>query len=284
MKKTFALIGAAGYIAPRHMKAIKEVGGDLVAAYDPCDSVGVLDKWFPKCKFFTSINDLERECLVEHGIIDYVVICSPNYMHHIHSHVAVKFAKSIICEKPIVINPAHLDGIIRDQLKFSLKVNTILQLRLHPDVKIIKKVIGSQDEYNCFLTYHTPRGNWYQGSWKGDAEKSGGILMNIGIHMFDLMIHLFGEPIGYETGFIEDDTARGKIIFNKAVVNYDLSTRPDNKPMRRLEIGTYTHDFEGFEDLHTESYREILAGRGFGIEDARPSIELVNKIRNGQRL
>lgn len=282
--KTFALIGAAGYIAPRHMKAIKEVGGDLVAAYDPCDSVGVLDKWFPKCEFFKSIDSLDEHITMVYDRVDFVVICSPNYFHHIHSHISMKFTKNIICEKPIVIDDGHLEGIAKDQNKLGIKVNTILQLRLHPDIKILKKVMELDVKKYCKLTYYTPRGSWYNGSWKGDVEMSGGILMNIGIHMFDLMIHLFGDAVTYSTDFIDECSAKGRIQFKNVTVDYDLSIMQHLKPTRRLEINDYTHDFEGFEDLHTESYREILAGRGFGIEDARPSIELVNKIRNGQRL
>lgn len=274
--KTFAIIGAAGYIAPRHMKALKEVGGYLVAAYDKSDSVGVLDKWFPLCELFTNELDMVERC--KWGI-DYVVVCTPNYLHMDHM---CKFGadSAIICEKPYTLDTTRTCNHVRDGY-----TNVILQLRLHPDVKILKRVVAPNEAHTARITYYSPRGAWYHSSWKGNPDLSGGILMNIGIHMFDLMIHLFGKPVEYHTACLEKENASGWVKFESGTIcNYELSTSLERKPTRCLEIGNYTHDFTGFEELHTESYREILAGRGFGIEDARPSIELVNKIRHGIKL
>lgn len=281
--KTFAIIGAAGYIAPRHMKAIKEVGGDLVAAYDRSDSVGVLDKWFPKCELFTGTNKgMIKRC----ESVDYVVICTPNHRHVSDILMFSTGQYGVICEKPLALNMDHIDANQSySQDPVWGHVNCILQLRLHPDVKVIRRVIASAGDKNCCIHWSSPRGNWYHCSWKGDVEKSGGILMNIGIHIFDLMIHLFGKPVEYRTIGLEKESAAGWVLFDSGFkCEYLLSTSLDRKATRKLSIGDYDHDFTGFEDLHTESYREILAGRGFGIEDARPSIELVNKIRHGIKL
>lgn len=281
--KTFAIIGAAGYIAPRHMKAIKEVGGDLVAAYDKSDSLGVLDKWFPKCAVFPNADSMRFIC--ESLEPDYIVICTPNY-RHIQDILTFGRNSKVICEKPLALNMDHIDANQSDSEDLVWgHVNCILQLRLHPDVKMIKRVIASAGDKNCRICWSSPRGNWYHSSWKGDIEKSGGILMNIGIHIFDLMIHLFGKPVEYRTIELEKESACGWILFDSGFkCNYLLSTSLYDEATRTLSIGDYDHDFTGFEDLHTESYREILAGRGFGIEDARPSIELVNKIRHGIKL
>lgn len=279
--KTFAIIGAAGYIAPRHMKAIKEVGGDLVAAYDRSDSVGVLDRWFPKCELHRNPQDMVSLCKK----VDYVVICTPNY-RHVQDIMTFGDHSQVICEKPLAIDMMQIDtnqAFYEDPIWGH--VNCILQLRLHPDVKMIKRVIASAGDKNCCIHWVSPRGNWYHSSWKGDIEKSGGILMNIGIHIFDLMIHLFGKPVGYQTMVLEKEDAAGFILFDSGFkCDYWISTKLTVAATRTLSIGDYDHDFTGFEDLHTESYCEILAGRGFGIEDARPSIELVNKIRHGIKL
>ncbi len=289
--KTFALIGAAGYIAPRHMKAIKEVGGDLVAALDPHDSVGILDGYFPNCHFFTEFERFDRhlEKLKRKGQkVDYIVICSPNYLHDAHIRFGLRYGADVICEKPMVLNPWNVDAIAELEAESDNKVYNILQLRLHPEIIKLKEEVkrGEPDKvYDIDLTYITPRGNWYFHSWKGDVKKSGGIATNIGVHFFDMLLWIFGEVQESEILINEENKMKGFLRLKQANVNWFLSLdkmdSPANKSrFRSLSINGKEINFTGgFEDLHTRSYKEIVGGTGFGVKDIYGSVELINKIR-----
>lgn len=272
----FILIGAAGYVAPRHMKAIKECGGNLVAAYDPKDSVGILDSYFPDCKFFTELERLELHLEMSGELIDYVCICSPNYLHLAHIAFGLRVAKNVICEKPLVLNSEELQQIEILEERYGGKVFTILQLRLHPVLLELKERLGTSNDVQ--LTYQTPRGDWYDKSWKGDFEKSGGLLMNIGIHLFDAMLWLFGERIVWQAENY-GNRSFGRVLLENAEVTWQLSTDCDT-PKRSMTVNGEEINFtDGFTDLHTKSYQEILAGRGFTIKDVAPAIALVNSLQ-----
>lgn len=272
----FVLIGAAGYVAPRHMKAIKEVGGNLVAAYDPNDSVGVLDSYFPECKFFTDLESLELHLEMAGELIDYVCICSPNHMHLAHIAFGLRVGKDVICEKPLVLNSGELEQVELLEGRYGGKVFTILQLRLHPALIALKERLGSSNDVQ--LTYQTPRGDWYGKSWKADVSKSGGLLMNIGIHLFDALLWLFGKRIYNNTGNYALHSV-GELMLEQADVQWQLSTQP-GQTTRKMTVNGEEIDFtNGFTDLHTKSYQEILAGRGFTTEDVAPSIALVNSLQ-----
>ncbi len=294
--KKFALIGLAGYVAQRHVKAIKETGNELIAALDPCDSVGFIDSFFPETNFFTEYERFDRHIdkLKRQGIkIDYTSICSPNYLHDSHIRFSLRNGADAICEKPLVLNPWNVDALAEIENETHQHVNTILQLRLHPHLIALKKEIQSHPAqlYDVDLTYITGRGNWYYFSWKGDIHKSGGIATNIGIHFFDLLIWLFGNVTDSKL-FLSDDTkASGFIQLKNARVRWFLSLDVHDIPSTYNEQGKRTFrsilvngkeiEFsEGFTDLHTLSYQKILDGHGFGLNDARPSIELVYQIRN----
>ncbi len=291
--KNFGMIGAAGYIAPRHMRAIKETGNDLVLAFDPYDGVGIMDSYFPNASYFTEFERFDRaiDKLKRQGNpVDYITICSPNYLHDSHIRFGLRSGSDIICEKPLVLNPWNLDAIEELEKETGKKVNTILQLRLHPKLIELKNSIQKDQFYRVNLTYITSRGKWYHQSWKGDINKSGGITSNIGIHFFDMLIWLFGEPIGIEKEINNHDTAKGKLIFNHAEIDWFLSINSNNLPSKVQNTGKTTfrslviNDSEiefsdGFTDLHTLSYKEILMGNGFGIQDVRPAIELASKLR-----
>jgi len=299
--KHFALIGAAGYIAPRHMKAIKETGNNLVAAFDPNDSVGIIDSYFPNADFFTEFERFDRhvEKLRRSGTaVDYVSICSPNYLHDAHIRFALRNGAHAICEKPIVLNPWNVDALAEIEAETGRRVYTILQLRLHPAIKALKEKYSaySGEPIDVDLTYITSRGSWYHHSWKGDVSKSGGIATNIGVHFFDMLAWVFGSPHapGVARGLVdrlEPDVASGTLSLPKANVRWMLSINADHLPeeqkakgqrtYRSIRIGGEEVEFsEGFTDLHTESYRDILSGGGFGLEDARASIEIVKAIRD----
>jgi UDP-N-acetyl-2-amino-2-deoxyglucuronate dehydrogenase len=294
--KNFALIGAAGFVAPRHMKAIKETGNNLVAALDKHDNVGVLDSYFPNADFFTEFERFDRHLdkLKRKGQnVDYVSICSPNYLHDSHIRFALKHGADAICEKPLVLNPWNVDALQEIEKETGKKIYTILQLRLHPAIIALREKIqkGPKDKiYNVDLRYITSRGNWYHISWKGDQAKSGGIATNIGIHFFDMLIWIFGSVKKNEVAIHEPDHAKGHLELERARVNWFLSINYDHIPeqvkrsgkrtFRTLAIENEELEFsEGFTDLHTLSYDQILKGRGFGIQDARPSIEVVHAIR-----
>jgi UDP-N-acetyl-2-amino-2-deoxyglucuronate dehydrogenase len=312
--KKFGLIGAAGYIAPRHMRAIKDTGNDLVWVVDPSDSVGILDQYFPNCSYFPDIHG--------HGIVethdhaslhaqtgmrayghegmrkvDYVTVCSPNFLHEQHIRWALEQGAEVICEKPLVIDLDHLEEIERLERESGKRVNTIMQLRLHPVVETLRlgddKTIrlGEQEKRKYVkLEYVTARGRWYYHSWKGLEEKSGGIVMNIGIHLFDLMTFLYGPMKSSKVDLYQPDRASGILELEQADVEWFLSINADDLPavtkaaghraFRNISLNGQSIEFtEGFTELHTLSYKEILEGRGFGINDVRESLRVVDAIR-----
>ena len=294
--KNFALIGAAGFIAPRHMKAIKETGNNLVAALDKHDNVGILDSYFPNADFFTEFERFDRHLdkLKRRGdTIDYISICSPNYLHDSHIRYALRYGADAICEKPLVLNPWNLDALTEIEKETGKKVYTILQLRLHPSIIALREKIksGPKDKiYDVNLTYITSRGNWYHSSWKGDVSKSGGVATNIGIHFFDMLIWVFGDVKENRVNQLTDETASGYLELAQARVNWSLSIDYNQIPEEVRSKGKRTFRSlmmegeqielsDGFTDLHTTSYEEILKGNGFGIIETRPSIELAKAIR-----
>lgn len=294
--RRFALIGAAGFIAPRHLKAIKETGNTLVAALDKSDSVGILDSYFPKADFFVEFERFDRHLdkLRRNGQgVDYVSVCSPNYLHDAHIRFALRQGADAICEKPLVLNPWNVDALEAIESETGKKINTILQLRLHPVIKALKeKVDGSANGhiYDVDLTYITSRGNWYYTSWKADEAKSGGITTNIGIHFFDMLSWIFGPLKSCNVHLHEKHQAAGFLLFEKARVRWFLSIDEHSLPAEVVAKGQRTYrsilidgaelEFsEGFTDLHTLSYQKILAAQGFGIAHARASIEIAWKIR-----
>ena len=295
--KNFILIGAAGYIAPRHMKAIKETGNNLIAAYDPYDGVGVMDSHFPQAHFFTEFERFDRhiEKTKRAGTkIDYVSICSPNYLHDSHIRYGLRIGADVICEKPLVLNPWNVDALIELEEEYNNKVHTILQLRHHEAILELKDKIenGPADKvYDIDLTYITSRGNWYYTSWKGNEEKSGGIASNIGVHFFDMLQWIFGPMQSSTVALKTKDTNSGTLRFKQAKVNWYLSINAENLPQkakdnrlstfRTLSIEGEDIEFsKGFTDLHTVSYQKILTGEGYGLADAKSSIEIVSEIRN----
>ena len=295
--KNFILIGAAGYIAPRHMKAIKETGNNLIAAYDPYDGVGVMDSHFPQAHFFTEFERFDRhiEKIKRAGIkIDYVSICSPNYLHDSHIRYGLRIGADVICEKPLVLNPWNVDALIELEAEYENKVHTILQLRHHEAILELKDkiAIGPADKvYDIDLTYITSRGNWYYTSWKGNEEKSGGIASNIGVHFFDMLQWIFGPMQNASVDIKTKDTNSGTLTFKQANVKWYLSINAEKLPQKAKDQGLPTfrtlsiegEDIEfskGFTDLHTVSYQKILTGEGYGLADARNSIEIVSEIRN----
>lgn len=290
--KKFALTGIGGYIAPRHLKAIKETDNDLIATFDPHDSVGILDNYFPQAYYFKDYERFER-FLSHQKELDYITICSPNYVHDTQIRLALNNSLDAICEKPIVLFPRNLDSLELLQEKTGKKVFTVMQLRYHPDILNLKGKLARDKKYDVDLKYITARGNWYFYSWKGDENKSGGITMNIGIHLFDLMIFLFGEVEKVKVFMNGKNKAAGFIELTNANVNWYLSIDENDLPQqiknqnkrtyRSLKISDEEIEFsEGFQDLHTKVYREILNGYGLTIKDARPSIELVHLIRNAK--
>ncbi len=295
--KNFILIGAAGYIAPRHMRAIKETGNNLLAAFDPYDGIGIMDSFFYKASFFTEFERFDRhvEKIKRAGIkIDYVSICSPNYLHDSHIRYGLRIGADVICEKPLVLNPWNVDALIHLEKEYKNKVSTILQLRHHKVILELKDKIkrGPSDKvYDIDLSYITSRGKWYQTSWKGDESKSGGIASNIGIHFFDMLQWVFGPMEGFSVLEKSKDTNSGTLKLKQANVNWFLSINPENLPekIKSAEKHTYRNitidgkeiEFsKGFTDLHTVSYQKILEGKGYGLKDAKNSIEIVSQIRN----
>ncbi|MBU0554156.1 Gfo/Idh/MocA family oxidoreductase [Myxococcota bacterium] len=297
--KNFAMLGAAGFVAPRHMRAIKDTGNALVAACDPYDGVGILDSHFPDCRFFTEVERFDRhlEKLRRRGEgADYVSICSPNYLHDAHCRLALRIGAHAICEKPLVISPWNLDPLAQIEAETGKKIYTVLQLRLHDEVRRLKATLEAQQPrqpVDIELTYVTRRGPWYHHSWKGQPEKSGTLAMNIGIHFFDMLLWLFG-PVEESAVHLRTDTRMaGDLKLRFGRVRWFLSVDRDDLPpayiarglhaYRGLKMGDVDFDFStGFTDLHTRVYQDILEGGGYGIEDARPSIELVHAIRNAQ--
>ncbi len=292
----FALIGAAGYIAPRHLQAIKDTGNNLLAALDRFDSVGIMDSYFPHADFFTEFERFDRHIdkLKRQGQrIDYVSICSPNYLHDSHIRFALRNQADAICEKPLVLNPWNVDALAEIEKETGKRVYTILQLRLHPNIQALKKKIEASPASMIFdvdLNYITSRGKWYFHSWKGEEAKSGGIATNIGIHFFDMLLWVFGAVRNSNVSAYEADHAKGYLELDKARVHWSLSINENHLPAevrakgkrtyRSLKMNGEEIEFsDGFTELHTNSYKEILAGRGFGLTEARPSIELAYKLR-----
>jgi len=299
--KRFALIGAAGYIAPRHMKAVEHTKNRLVAALDPNDSVGLIDSYFPDAHFFTEFERFDRHIDKLHrqgaeNRIDYVSICSPNYLHDSHMRFALRSGADAICEKPLVLNPWNLDGLAGIEKDTGRRINTILQLRVHPAIiELRDRIAAASRDTKCEvdLTYVTSRGRWYLQSWKGDERKSGGIATNIGVHFFDMLHFLFGALQDNRVHVSTDTRAGGYLEYEHARVRWFLSLELDDVPAPQRAEGQRTYrsitvdgeeiEFSGgFTDLHTRSYEEILAGRGFGLEDNRTAIETVSAIRTAE--
>lgn len=294
-QKKYALVGAAGYVAPRHLRAIKETGGSLKAAVDPSDSVGIIDSYFPEARFFKEFERFDRhlDMLRRSGQkIDIVSICSPNYLHDAHVRYALRSHADAICEKPLVLNPHNIDALIDLESDTGQRVYTILQLRLHPAIVELQKKIAegpTNKIYEVDLTYITSRGQWYYASWKGDETKSGGIATNIGVHFYDMLNFVFGERRRIVVHHRAMDCAAGYIEFDRARVRWFLSINardlPEQMKGRKTTYRHITVDGEelefsdGFTDLHVASYEHVLAGRGFGLVDVRPSIEIVSEIR-----
>ncbi|MDD4087132.1 MAG: Gfo/Idh/MocA family oxidoreductase [Bacteroidales bacterium] len=294
----FALIGAAGYIAPRHMRAIKDTQNNLVAALDPFDSVGIIDSYFPDAQFFTEPERFDRHLdklrRKGQGKVDYVSICSPNYLHDAHIRMALRNDAHAICEKPLVLNPWNIDALQEIEKESGKKIYTILQLRHHPAIIKLKEKIAQEantnKKYQIELKYITSRGAWYHYSWKGKTEKSGGIATNIGIHFFDMLAWIFGDCTQNIVSENTCDHAAGHLELEKAHVNWMLSINKQHLPEQSLKSGQPTYrsitvdgeeiEFSGgFTDLHTLSYQHILNGTGFGIEETRKSIQIVHEIR-----
>ncbi|MDD4739303.1 MAG: Gfo/Idh/MocA family oxidoreductase [Bacteroidales bacterium] len=295
--KNFGLIGVAGYIAPRHLRAIKDTNNNLVVALDKSDTVGLIDSYFPNCSFYTEFERFDRFVeKIKHTDqkLDYVSVCTPNYLHDSHIRFGLRAGADVICEKPLVLNPWNIDALESMQKETGKKVYNILQLRLHDAIIKWKKQIdeGPKDKiYDVDLTYITSRGTWYYTSWKGVTEKSGGVATNIGVHFYDMLSWIFG-PIKQNTVHIyQHDRVGGYLEFERARVRYFMSINADTLPQkckengkrtyRKIEMeGTEIEFSEGFTELHTLSYKNILAGNGFGLEDARNCIQIVHDIRN----
>lgn len=296
--KNFALIGAAGYIAPRHIQAINDTGNKLICATDPHDSVGILDRYHGDVYYFKEFERFDRH--IERlryeqspDKIDYISICSPNYLHDSHIRFGLRSGCDVICEKPLVINPWNVDALADMEAKSNNKINTVLQLRVHPSIIELKKKIENEkrsEKYEINLSYFTTRGPWYHFSWKGDHNKSGGLPTNIGVHFFDMLGWLFGDLEKNEVHIMENDICAGYLELEKAKVKWVLSIDKNKLPEAAKREGKYTYrsitmdgeeiEFSGgFTDLHTRVYEDILNGKGYGIQDARNAIQIVHDIR-----
>ncbi len=286
----YGLIGASGYIAPRHMDAIKNVGGELVTILDPNDSVGVIDRYHPKATYFSEYERFDREVdrLRRMGKgLDYISIASPNYLHDAHIRFALKNGSHAICEKPLVLNPYSIGSLEELQVETGKNIYPILQLRLHQSIIDLKEKIGNKKDNKVELKYVTPRGKWYHYSWKGDEVKSGGIATNIGIHFFDMLLWIFGDIKNNYVSHHGNYNTSGYLELERANVDWSLSVdkrdlpHKDWKAFRTIKVNGEEIDFsDGFTNLHTKTYQEILNGNGFTLEDAKPALDLVHKIRN----
>jgi len=291
--KQFIILGAGGYIAPRHLKAIKETGNNLVAAVDPNDSVGILDSYFPNAEFFQNLDELDNFLKNYKDRIDFISICSPNYLHFPQIKFALEKGIDVICEKPLVLDISELDKIQKIEKQYAAKVYSILQLRLHPSIIALKEKVKSlPNSYKAEveLTYLTGRGKWYMKSWKGDERKSGGIASNIGVHFYDMLYFIFGDIQHSEIHYRDDSTASGYLEYAKAKVSWflsiDMNMLPDNAHQgekttyRNIKIEGDDLEFSsGFSDLHTESYIQIFNGKGFSSDENRAAIKVVEDIR-----
>jgi UDP-N-acetyl-2-amino-2-deoxyglucuronate dehydrogenase len=297
MPYNFALVGAAGFVAPRHMKAIADTGNTLIAAVDPHDSVGIIDRYFPEAAFFTEVERFDRflekrRRLGEAERVHYISICSPNYLHDAHVRLALRVGAHAICEKPLVISPWNLDQLAALEAEYKRRVFTVLQLRMLPQLRELAAQLHAQprERADVELTYITARGRWYPVSWKGVPEKSGGLPLNIGVHFFDLLIWLYGKPLSSQVVLSRPDKMSGVFELEHARVRWFLSVDRNDLPAAVRAAGKTAYrslvtngrelEFsDGFPDLHTEVYRDVLAGGGFSIEDARPSVQLAHDIR-----
>jgi len=292
----FGLIGAAGYVAPRHMRAIKETGNTLCVAYDPNDSVGVIDSFFPKADFFTEFERFDRHVDKERRAgrgLDYVSVCSPNYLHDAHTRFSLRSDANAICEKPLLLNPWNLDGLEELERDTGRRVYCVLQLRLHPSIIELKRRVEAEPNltFNIDLSYVTSRGNWYLRSWKGDTAKSGGVATNIGVHFFDMLFYVFGQKKLSIVHLSDEQRCAGYLEFERARVRWFLSVNEQDLPddvhaagqrtYRSIKMNEQEIEFSsGFTDLHTVTYEKILEGNGFGVSESRPSIEIVSEIRH----
>ncbi len=295
--KNFVLIGAAGYVAPRHLRAIKETGNNLLAALDKHDSVGILDSYFPGADFFTEFERFDRhiEKLKRQKIpVDYVTVCSPNYLHDAHARFGLRIGANVICEKPVVLNPWNAEALMEIEKETGRNIYSILQLRLHPAIISLRKKIlegPREKKYTVDLKYITARGHWYHTSWKGDISKSGGISTNIGFHFFDMLLWIFGDVKENIVSEHSNDRASGKLELEKATVNWFLSINPGSLPEKAQHAGKRTYRLlniddeeiefsDGFTELHTQSYKDILEGKGILLKENLKVIKLVHDIRN----
>ncbi|MDH4156756.1 MAG: Gfo/Idh/MocA family oxidoreductase [candidate division Zixibacteria bacterium] len=303
MSKNFALTGVSGYVAPRHLRAIRDTGNRLVAAVDPNDSAGIIDSFFTDVRFFTEFERFDRHIEKlrrknDENRVHYVSICSPNYLHDAHARFALRVGADAICEKPLVLNPWNIDALAELERESGHRIYTVLQLRVHPPLVALREKLleskGSSKREVC-LTYITARGPWYLVSWKGQAERSGGLVTNIGIHFFDLLMWFFGGVESWEVHMAEPTRTAGFLELERARVKWFLSINDEDIPAglkkvnqrtcRSITIDGDEVEFSGgFTDLHTIVYQEILAGRGFGLDEARPSIQLVHDIREAERI
>ncbi len=298
MSRNFAITGVGGYIAPRHLRAIRDTGNRLVAAVDPKDSVGILDQYSFDVRFFTEVERFDRHLEklrrgVEADRVHYLTVCSPNYLHDAHCRLGLRVGADVICEKPLVINPWNLDPLRELELETGRRIFTVLQLRAHPKLIELRARLRAESPrtpHDVVLTYVTSRGAWYDVSWKGSIEKSGGVPTNIGIHFFDLLVWLFGDVESQEVHLKQPRRMAGTIALERARVRWFLSVDARDLPFSpepggRATFSSITVDgeevefSEGFTDLHTVVYREVLAGRGFGLDDVRPSIDLAHRMR-----
>ncbi|MEX8192604.1 Gfo/Idh/MocA family protein [Comamonas guangdongensis] len=294
--KNFALIGAAGYIAPRHLKAIKDTGNNLLVAMDVNDSVGIMDSHFPEAEFFTEFEAFSayvEDLKLQGRKLDYIAVCSPNYLHLPHMKFALQNGIDVICEKPLVLRTADLDTLLRYEATYGAKVNSILQLRLHPSILALREKVQNAPAGKVFdvdLTYLTSRGKWYLKSWKGFDEKSGGVATNIGVHFYDMLHFIFGSIVKNEVHYRDEKTAAGYLEYERARVRWFLSIDADHLPANAVKGEKLTYrsitiegeelEFSGgFTDLHTQSYQRVLEGKGYGTEDNRAAIATVEVIR-----
>lgn len=294
--RNFALMGASGFVAPKHMKAIRDTGNNLVAALDKHDSVGIIDSFAPEANFFTEVERFDRHLeklrRSENGSpVDFVSICTPNYLHDAHCRLAMRIGANAICEKPLVVNPWNIDQLRDIQQDFGRKIYSVLQLRLHPAVvELKKKIAESSERHDVELTYVTRRGRWYDQSWKGDESRSGGLAMNIGVHFFDFLMWVFGDVQRSAVHLAQPRRVAGALELEKASIRWFLSIDEQDLPENVRQDGGYAYrsitcDGEeidlsaGFTDLHTEVYRDVLSGGGFGIDDAQAAIELIYQVR-----
>lgn len=296
--RKFALTGVAGYVAPRHLKAIRDTGNVLVAALDPHDSVGIIDQYFPDASYFRDYERFDRHLdklrrSSSSDRVDYLSVCSPNFLHDAHIRLALRTGADAICEKPLVLHPRNLDALAELEAETGKRIYTVMQLRQHPALQQLRQQVGAappDHTYRVSLAYITSRGRWYAYSWKGDPEKSGGLATNIGIHFFDLLIWIFGGVTASKVLVAEPARMRGELQLRRAQVDWMLSVdaadlppdtaRAGHRTFRSIAVDGRELEFsEGFGDLHTHVYGDVLAGRGVGIEDARPAIELVHALR-----